>query len=216
MKSVVICADDFGYSQKINDAIVKSVKNGLVSSVSALLDGPIAKDAAKLQQIHKFEVGLHLNLENRSKTDWKVFFEDQYDKFVSLYGQKPSSVSIHASKYLQKNIPKSEFPLIYMYLKVFCLENQLYLRGSDSEVITYKASKSLDVTKKKFKQLIKAANKSTKNLVEIVVHPGESNDYDLNSSYPDFLRKNELSVLTDSGVIHYTEGQVRVVSYRDV
>lgn len=217
MKSVVICADDFGYSKKINEAILESVENGLVTSVAALVDGADVEHAAKIQSNKNLDLGLHLSFERYKKNgDWMNFFEKQLEKFVDLYKNDPSNLSIHASKYLRENISPREHPIMYLHLKVFCKKHNLFFRGTQSTVLSYKASESVEQTKSDFLSLVDQGQRSQTKLVEIIVHPGKDADEKLVSTYPDFLRNNELTVLTDSEVIKYTNSQVRMVSYRDL
>jgi len=61
-KSIIINADDFGYCDNRNAGIVKSFNQGVVSSVSLLVNGASAKQAVCLAREHSIPLGLHLNL----------------------------------------------------------------------------------------------------------------------------------------------------------
>ena len=59
-----VTADDGGYSQERDIGIMKSVTNGIVNSVSVLINGSTAKDFALAvkNSICSVNIGLHLNL----------------------------------------------------------------------------------------------------------------------------------------------------------
>lgn len=62
---ITINADDFGYSQAVNTAILRSFEQILITSASMLANMPGFEDAVHLLETHKFlprHIGLHLNL----------------------------------------------------------------------------------------------------------------------------------------------------------
>lgn len=59
---LVVNADDFGYSDERDAGIVKCYRNGYISSVSLLVNGVNAENAAKLAKQHNISTGLHVNL----------------------------------------------------------------------------------------------------------------------------------------------------------
>ncbi len=61
---MVINADDFGYSDSVNQAICACFERGLVNRATLLVNMPFARQAAGLARRHGFfdKVGLHLNL----------------------------------------------------------------------------------------------------------------------------------------------------------
>jgi predicted glycoside hydrolase/deacetylase ChbG (UPF0249 family) len=62
---VIINADDFGYSQEVNEAICKSFEEGIISSTSLLVNMPGFADAVSRIHTHPLlqnGVGLHINL----------------------------------------------------------------------------------------------------------------------------------------------------------
>ena len=63
--SLIINADDFGYSQEVNDAICRSFEAQIISSTSLLVNMPGFNDAVNRIKTHpllKDNVGLHINL----------------------------------------------------------------------------------------------------------------------------------------------------------
>ena len=59
---VVINADDFGYSGPRNKGIIEAFTNGLVSSVSLLINATSTMEAVELAKKFNIPMGLHLNL----------------------------------------------------------------------------------------------------------------------------------------------------------
>ncbi|MBV8503430.1 MAG: ChbG/HpnK family deacetylase [Paucibacter sp.] len=65
---IVVCADDFGQSEGVNEAVLEGVQAGWLSAVSCLSTGPVwEKDAVRLQSqaAGRAELGLHFNLTER-------------------------------------------------------------------------------------------------------------------------------------------------------
>jgi len=61
--NIIINADDFGGSNKINTATIDLISKGLVSSVSILANGKSLKQGLKLLQKYEYvSTGIHLNL----------------------------------------------------------------------------------------------------------------------------------------------------------
>ncbi|MBD2394915.1 hopanoid biosynthesis-associated protein HpnK [Cyanobacterium aponinum FACHB-4101] len=62
-KYVVVNADDFGYSDEINEAIIEAHRNGILSSTSLMVTAEKAKSAVELAKENpSLGVGLHLVL----------------------------------------------------------------------------------------------------------------------------------------------------------
>lgn len=63
MKSLIVNADDFGYSSEVNAAIEAAMATGVVTSTTVLANMPCAEGArALLQRRPEASVGLHVNL----------------------------------------------------------------------------------------------------------------------------------------------------------
>ncbi|HKB55104.1 MAG TPA: ChbG/HpnK family deacetylase, partial [Ramlibacter sp.] len=63
MRRLAICADDYGLSAGVDDAIAELIAAGRLSALSCLVDGPrFAAGAARLDDLGtRADVGLHLN-----------------------------------------------------------------------------------------------------------------------------------------------------------
>lgn len=63
MRPVIITADDFGYSEEINEAVERGHRDGVLSAASLMVTGPAAADAiARARRMPDLRVGLHLVL----------------------------------------------------------------------------------------------------------------------------------------------------------
>ncbi|MGB2629704.1 MAG: ChbG/HpnK family deacetylase [Candidatus Omnitrophota bacterium] len=67
MKSLIINADDVGFSGPINEAVKACCLDGRITGVSVMASGPCFKEAAEmLKEIGKKDVGVHLTLTGNS------------------------------------------------------------------------------------------------------------------------------------------------------
>lgn len=62
-KLLIINADDFGFSENINDGIIKCFTDGILTSTTLAANMPYAEDAAKKAKDHQgLGIGIHLNV----------------------------------------------------------------------------------------------------------------------------------------------------------
>lgn len=61
---IIVNADDFGLSNKVNEAIVQCFKEGIISSTTLMTNMPYAKEAVELAKKNGFtnSIGFHFNL----------------------------------------------------------------------------------------------------------------------------------------------------------
>ncbi|WP_342642560.1 hopanoid biosynthesis-associated protein HpnK [Rhodoligotrophos ferricapiens] len=63
MRPVIITADDFGFSEEINEAVEQAHREGVLGAASLMVTGPAAADAiARARRLPSLRVGLHLVL----------------------------------------------------------------------------------------------------------------------------------------------------------
>jgi predicted glycoside hydrolase/deacetylase ChbG (UPF0249 family) len=60
-ENLIICADDYGMSQEINDAVLELVRLGRLNATSCLVDGPAFEHGAPALKHSGAQAGLHLN-----------------------------------------------------------------------------------------------------------------------------------------------------------
>lgn len=114
-----LCADDFGQSRPINDAILELVRCYRLGAVSVMSQGPAWEEGARaLKECQQMaDVGLHLNLTHRFKGSpcvrpllwWlcaaplglirrepvRAAFQAQIDEFVKHFGRLPDYLDGH-------------------------------------------------------------------------------------------------------------------------
>lgn len=62
MKKAIFNADDFGFSEKVNEGIVECFLNGVVTDSSVIMTMPATEHAISLIKKHKLNAGVHLDL----------------------------------------------------------------------------------------------------------------------------------------------------------
>lgn len=175
MAKIIITADDFGYTKLFNEMILELIKESSISSTSIMVD---EIDDSQKEQVEELidlsnkklvSVGLHIYFKN---ANFQEEIERQYQKFLNIFGFKPSHIDIHKIDYLKDGYP---------YIQEFCRERKIPCKnlGKYKEVkmdlsgklITTK-SPSFDGTKKEFSEIDKWLKSSNNDLNVIVFHPG--------------------------------------------
>lgn len=117
MKKLIINADDFGMSNEVNEGTKKGISQGIITSVSVMVNMPHFEDAIKfLKKNPRVSVGLHFNItEGKSlllpKDAKNLIRED--DSFYHW----PQLVTRVASKSIKKTEIENELKKQYMILK---------------------------------------------------------------------------------------------------
>lgn len=100
MISLIINADDFGYSRVYNDEILKLIKKEIVKSTTVMvgrIDKTQEDQVKELSDLHRgmeIGVGVHFELSGDGGT-FDDQLTDQYGRFVSIFNFKPSHVDLH-------------------------------------------------------------------------------------------------------------------------
>lgn len=130
MKKVVVVADDFGLCESVNDGIIDSYKNGIVTELSLMVGSPATDDAiTKARKNDISAIGLHCLLTfwkdngditrrddykklfaEASEAEIEKLFQEEIRLFIKLVGSKPTHVtgqySIHGNPKLLKAVMK--------------------------------------------------------------------------------------------------------------
>ncbi len=104
MKKVIINADDFGLSKSINKGIIRAYKEGVLTSVSLMVNMPGFEDAVNLIKTNPgLGAGLHINIfrgkpilsydKTKTLTDKNGFFLQSIFKIVKRIYQKRISLT---------------------------------------------------------------------------------------------------------------------------
>ncbi len=123
MRYLILNGDDFGYSKLFNVEILRLLKNGLISSTTAMVnlinDEQIEQvnELIKLNQSHNISVGLHLEF---SDSNFLPEIKKQHVKFVSIFGFEPSHIDLHKSTFLKE---------VDDIIAQYCNENSLPCRN---------------------------------------------------------------------------------------
>jgi predicted glycoside hydrolase/deacetylase ChbG (UPF0249 family) len=105
---VIINADDFGYSKIFNEKILELLEKHFITSISIMVEwinGEQKNQVEKLKDIrNNFEVsaGLHIEFKNEN---FESQIQEQFNKFISIFGFEPDHIDLHKSTYLQNGYP---------------------------------------------------------------------------------------------------------------
>ncbi|MFH1276396.1 MAG: ChbG/HpnK family deacetylase [Candidatus Woesearchaeota archaeon] len=175
MKYLILNADDFGYSKVFNDTILELLEKRLVTSTTVMVkwvDEQQQKQVEKLINLSKskeISVGLHLEL---IQGDFTSQIKTQYDKFISIFGFKPSHLDVHKFSCIHESLPD---------MQRFCIKYKLPSRNhglSMPNVLMTKEEK-FDGTYTTYEELLSWIEKlKDEETYEVMFHPGK---YDPNS-----------------------------------
>ena len=171
MKYLIINGDDFGYSKIFNPEILRLLKNGYISSTTAMVNwindeqDAQVKELIKLNQSHNISVGLHLEF---SDTNFLAEIKRQHEKFVSIFSFEPSHIDLHKSTFLKE---------VDSIIATYCNERNLPCRNHKVTMIKAKRTtteEALSGTKLSFKELKNVIeNIKDDESYEILFHPGK-------------------------------------------
>lgn len=210
MKHLIINADDFGYSKIFNAEILRLLKNGLISSTTAMVNrinndqSAQVKELIDLNQSHNISVGLHLEF---SDNNFKSELHRQYEIFLSIFKFKPSHLDIHKSTHLKES---------HLFLMDFCKEKNLPCRNHKIGVVDVlkTQNEALSGTNMSFNELKSALeNFRDGESYEILFHPGA---YDPNSK-SSLNKEREDDVRKIEGIFPFLkENNIRLINYNEL
>lgn len=120
--TLVVNADDFGFSPGVNRAIVRAHHHGIVTSTSLMTRWPSAIDAVAMSRdCPRLGLGLHFDLGEWTYVDgdWEPVYEvvdtddveavwteinRQLDRFVALVGHPPTHLDSHQHTHLRPTV----------------------------------------------------------------------------------------------------------------
>ncbi len=182
--NVIINADDFGYSKVFNAKMLDLLEKGAIKSVTVLvdrLDSAQSGQVSELKGLHEAKgVGVGIEIEFGSPDADMKEIRRQYDKFLSIFGFKPSHFNIHTPKALME-MADSEAILKRLAHKVleFAHEQNLPMNNDPdygisnfhgvktTEPLIIGTPLSLDELEARIKRMEKGKT------YEIIFHPGE-------------------------------------------
>jgi predicted glycoside hydrolase/deacetylase ChbG (UPF0249 family) len=137
---LILNADDFGYDPAVSRGIAESMRQGVVSSTTMIVNSPWSEDAAA--QSEGLAIGLHLNLvrfhsvsvPSRELTERAVLdvpfvvreTRAQLDRLRALIGRDATHIDVHKHAHRE--------PSVLNALGIVARERSLALRSIDAEM----------------------------------------------------------------------------------
>lgn len=209
MKSLIINADDFGYSKIFNESILNLIENNFISSTTVMVNWvndnqkEQIKKVIELNQNYNLSIGLHLEFHD---TNFKEEIQKQYNLFLKIFKFKPSHIDIHKPKKTSGG---------NLAVETFCRGNSFSCRNLDFN------SKEIKTTNKVFNgtnlsfndldNLVKLINND--EIYEILFHPGT---YDKNCK-SSLNKQRELDVEKIKYLVSkLIKNNVELISFNDL
>lgn len=230
LRRVILNADDFGFSPGVNRGIIESIKKGILTSTSVMVNRSGSKEAKDLANIKDISVGLHLDLteENPFQRWSKILYvltwpeqrirdelKKQIDKFTSIVGKLPDHIDSHHHIHWITGFRK--------VVLEFSRQNNIPVRCQDAAFQMGFYGRSLshwnDINGVSPARLINIIKGLPSGTHEIMCHPGYV-DKILVKTGTMYLkqRESEIEVLTNSEVKKFVDNDssVQLISWKDV
>lgn len=91
-RSLIVNADDFGYSYGINKGIIEAYKDGIVTSTSVMVNAIAAHEAVNLVNYPELSIGLHFYPDPQLSLEQEL--KAQIDKFIQIVGINPDHIDV--------------------------------------------------------------------------------------------------------------------------
>ncbi len=224
--NVIINADDFGYSKVFNTKILDLLERDALKSVTVLvnrLNSEQSGQVSELRELHgKKGIGVGIEIEFNNPEAGSGEIHRQYEKFISIFGFKPSHFNIHTPKALME-LPNSSAILQRLAHEVlkFAKECDLPMNNdADYKIVDFSGVKTTTqplligtfITFDEIKRYVKSMKDG--ETYEILFHPGE---YD--PKCPSSLnaeRKNDYEKVLKLKEFIDRQGGIRLISYTDM
>lgn len=212
MKSLIVNADDFGASHKINEGVIEAYREGILTSASMMVDAAGSAEAGRASAGHPdLGVGLHVVILQSADAP-EVEVERQLERFTELTGQLPTHIDAHHNVH-------HDARLLPAFLSV-AERHDLPLRGHCGvrHIATFYGQWDGEthlesISPSGFERIVVTEVEDGFN--ELCCHPGYVDD-ELVSSYT-AERQAELATLCDPGVAAMlSERAISLATFRDV
>ena len=133
---MIINADDFGYSESVNNAIAECFEKGIINRTTIMVNMPEAENAAKLAREKGFfeNVGLHINLTEGKALSKKCAMSDLCDENGFFKGT--FHIPFKSRIYLPQKIQKAIYAETEAQIKKY-LDMGFTLKHADSHNYTH-------------------------------------------------------------------------------
>ncbi|BBP98131.1 hypothetical protein BSFA1_32600 [Burkholderia sp. SFA1] len=101
MRALIVTADDFGLHERINEAVARAYREGVLTCASLMVGGPAAYDAVeRARDMPRLRVGLHITLTDGPSTSppWQI------PSLVDTGGHFEGSMFANAVRFLNRNV----------------------------------------------------------------------------------------------------------------
>lgn len=215
MRLLVVNADDFGLSPRINEGILEAHVGGVVTSTSLMVIAPAAADAARAAADHEaLSIGLHFVDDGSTDLDdpdqVARSFELQLQRFRTLVGRGPTHVDSHHHVHSASPRRRAVFAELVEPLGI-PLRGQSGVRylGAFFGQWQLGVTRARHVQRPFLMELVRTM--VGEGMTELGCHPGRTGDF--KSSYTD-EREVELATLTERGLRQEIESLgVELVSF---
>lgn len=230
LRKVILNGDDFGFTGGVNRGIIESLKNGILTSTSVMVNRPNAKEARELSKIKNISVGLHLDLtEENSLQRWSKIlyilawpeqrirdeFKKQIDTFTNIVGRLPDHIDSHHHIHWITGFRN--------VVLEFSKENNIPVRCVDAKFQMGFYGRSLshwnDPKGVSPERLINVIKNLPAGVHEIMCHPGFV-DKDLIETKSLYLnqRKDEVNALTNDSVKSFVANDptIQLINWNDL
>lgn len=217
MKSLIINADDFGYSRVFNEKILDLAERRLISSVSVMVLWKIENQKEQIEKLknHNISIGLHFDLDNQEeKYSYEQIKEEiskQFNKFKEIFNFAPHFIDKHKWIY-SKDEARAMID--------FAGEKNIAIKNSTTGLIEPNKIKIPTTTIRAF-SMTKQGYKETINFLEtlkdgetyeLTCHPGEydpecesSLNKECEKDYNDILKLEQILRKNDIQLINFKD-----------
>lgn len=100
MKGLIVNADDFGLSDKVNEAICQCFKNGIISYTTAMANMPCIEKAIELSKKNGFidKIGMHFNITEGKPLGKKILYCKRFCNDKGMFCYKRNSILFLSKK----------------------------------------------------------------------------------------------------------------------
>ena len=200
MKLLIVNADDFGYSEGVNEGIVQAHLKGVVTSTSLMVYGEAVKHSIEiLKKCPRLGMGLHFQILKGEEiaiatnpNNTLAELDKQTKLFIKLIGKPPDHIDSHHHIHKAPNL----FPLVLKYSK----KNNIPLRSDRTKLIEsfYGKPNVKDIS---VDAAINILKKLDDEVSELMCHPGKADQtLEKISSYVK-EREIELETLTSNKLL---------------
>ena len=139
MGNIILTSDDFGLSAIYNREILIAIQSDLLSSVSIMVDGHIAKQQQQVSNLltlakeKNLSLGLHLEIPAQVNSILQLC-QQQWNQFIDVLGVKPDYIDIHKDHL---------FRIYYNEIANFCVDKNVAFRKYKETTVKLKAPDDL-------------------------------------------------------------------------